>query len=126
MPTGMHLGKVTVLTMALCKLHNFCIDEEGGLGKSKQAVAPVLAEDELCTQLAGASPLSFDEEGRVIADDLTGAGHHSFDHGRSLREPPMGYSPRSTCLAIVRGKGLKRKLPSEWGSKPTRSMLAIA
>jgi hypothetical protein len=54
MPTGMHLGKVTALTMALCKLHNFCIDEEGGLGKSKQAVAPVLAEDELCTQLAGA------------------------------------------------------------------------
>jgi hypothetical protein len=37
MPTGMHLGKVTELTMALCKLHNFCIDEEGGLGKSKQA-----------------------------------------------------------------------------------------
>jgi hypothetical protein len=114
MPMGISLSKVTALSVALCKLHNFCIDHEGGLMRGKRA-SPVLLNDEFSTQVSGAVALGIDGEGHVRASDLVGLCDHRDDHGQAQRlVPPSGHGPRDVCMDVVQEKGLHRPPPADW------------
>jgi hypothetical protein len=117
-PIHMSLGikKTCALVMALCRLHNFCID----CGTEEAIVPAPLAEDQAFADCFGGvqlQPTRNNEEFRPI--DLLG--HHFHDANRNIRrrrQDPDGVPntqlPQQTLYNSVVNQGLRRPTPRHW------------
>ena len=71
-PASMSLKKIIHLTLALFRLHNFCLDEH------QIELLQMTAQDECSMEMRGAIPLvaTGQAEGQMIPQQLIGGGHH--------------------------------------------------
>ena len=111
LPTQMGIGKITALTMCLCKLHNFLIDER---------IAPTLLQDSWAASIAGKVTInrigrSNDDNNDAVPSGLLHGGDHFDDvDGNELRRQHYRERSNSTTLPryilfhSVGNQGLKR------------------
>jgi hypothetical protein len=138
MPIGLSLSKVTAMTASLCKLHNFCINQEGGLLSGKTA-SRGLASDEMNVQLHGGVSMATDVNGNIMEQglmhdqylqsgngplpEIVGGGHHRDDH--TLPFPTTLPTPRDECVRLIREGQFCRPRPIEWQGRPSRQNLSL-
>jgi len=83
MPMNLSIKRIIAMTMAMAKLHNFCIDESDAIAERPTA------RDELRTEMAGGVQLHPVPNGRqandVSPDGLLRVGHHYDDLSRNDR-----------------------------------------
>jgi len=102
MPCNYTLGRITSLTHALCKLHNYCIDE-GEIKSYAQTRG-----DAFFSAVSGSIVMDTDNSGNVLPTEISHGGEHSDDFDR--RRAHTNYLPRDKMLTIVRVKDLRRPI----------------
>jgi len=109
MPATQPIARTVGMVLAMARLHNFCID----YGESNMISR--LATDELRSELNGAILLTTNTDGEIVADELTGGGHHFHDLPRTLRrrqpQNNNNWLPRERMCAEVADQGLTRPQP---------------
>jgi DDE superfamily endonuclease len=133
MSTKLPVSKVTSMVRALCRLHNFCIDERllrdnpsAAMNSPKEQedeeLATHLDSDNMNIILGGGSLLLGDSDNDFSAEGLLHGGEHFDDVGRSVRvsRKCLGESlPREIMCEIVQRAGLRRPTPNTWiGTTP--------
>ena len=108
MPTNFAIRKVTSLTLALCKLHNFCINS------NDTKATPSTVQDSSSIQLEGgiSMPVSFNPD-RNRLDDLLDGGDFVEEEHRELRRQRSSKTsikdlPIYDMLEWVESQGLKQ------------------
>jgi hypothetical protein len=115
-PTKISIAKTTAMVYCLCRLHNFCIDND-------DANVPKARDNDLLTFTVesgiqgggGEDPLNYDNNYRPV--ELLDAGHHQNDFDRhSVRSKTYNgvVLPRKRMLEVVIEKDLKRPTPIRW------------
>lgn len=127
MPLNVSLSKTIALVMALCKLHNFCINQNEKLN------APTESDEEEIVLHSGIilpafQPMQVPEEADVATEfmyiperdrlnQLLDGGEHMDDHSRFTREPRSGgVFPNKVMLDLIETQGFQRPL----GGRKTR------
>jgi DDE superfamily endonuclease len=85
-PRNINIGKTTALVTCLCRLHNYCIDQNEGRALESTNI------DEFELMLRGAVP--FDQQGNPR--QLVGAGEHFNDTDRNFRRQIQKKTPKTT------------------------------
>ena len=120
LPAAMGIHKITALTLSLCKLHNFLLDD-------KEKIAPRTSQDAAYGAYRGNIGLEphrvFTDE--VVPEDLLQGGVHLGDVDyntcrQELHEATMNNRtqdqklPREVLLDSVQWQGLVRPTPKTW------------
>jgi hypothetical protein len=111
-PFGITIQKTTALVMCMCKLHNFCIDEN-----DVQVPLPT-AQDAAQIMAEGGVPMEGDDN---RPDQLLDGGNHFDDissyHLRQARNASARHaerSPREILLQIIKDQDFQRPRPKGW------------
>ena len=118
-PPNVSLAKTSAIIAALCKLHNFCIDEK---------MPEMSAQDELNIDIEGGFSIAPTPSPRAVSDvprpsallDGNELPRDDFDRAAMTREERMaernttGPLPRDTLLQIVEENNLQRIVPADW------------
>ena len=99
-PVNMPLRKVTALTYCLCKLHNYCIDENE-LESYEQTKM-----DAFYCSITGSLTMVADGNGNALPKEILNGGEHSTDYNR--RKVPSDNGPRERLLNMIVQKDLRR------------------
>jgi DDE superfamily endonuclease len=129
MSTKLPISKVTSIVRALCRLHNFCIDERllrsvcdaafpanSPAEQEDDDMADHLDSDNINILLAGGT-LLVDAGNDFSPEALLHGGEHFDDVSRSVRISRKAVSeslPRELMLEIVERAGLRRPTPNTW------------
>lgn len=109
--------------MALCRLHNFCIEQKLERKLESAQAAPLLAQDSSDIAAHGGIPLVRHGQNNLSPDQLLHGGAHFGDLNRNLRrqlennarrEASDGMLPRERLHDIVETKELRRPPPESW------------
>ena len=131
MSSTIGLRKINLLMMALCRLHNFCINsslQQNG-DTSEEVIDAPLALDELYAEMHSAFELTTTDENALQPTPLLNGGHHCTDVSHNLRRqmdrrsrsggqrrcrnvqtPPL---PQLALHASVVNQGLRRPTPKK-------------
>jgi DDE superfamily endonuclease len=115
LPKSMGLRKITALTICLCRLHNFCVDNRSGRGATNQLVAP-LASD--AVQILGHGGVQM--ETMAGPEQLLHGGEHHDDTSRLYRQNyrrmqgESGHLPRDKVVLLLETGGFQRPTPKPW------------
>lgn len=144
LPSTMGLKKSTALTMALCRLHNFCIDRRllakakreaassknknsgttrirtelfpGDADEAERDIAPALETDN--AEILANGGRVIDSRGNTAAAFLLGNTHcEASDTEKRRRHRELkstASTPRDACVASVEFQGLSRPVPAQW------------
>lgn len=114
-PVGISIAKTCALVVALCKLHNFCIDQ-------RQPEVNMAAQDEFNVAAAGGIPLDRTNDNETRPSQLLDGNERAtedFDRATLVREQRRARRlvetlPRDKVLNIVQENNLQRVLPLNW------------
>ncbi len=137
LPSAINMNRTLLLTMCLCRLHNFCIDERLKHRESSRLTVRRLLriEEPLAIDLAeiethGGVPLQQKEGSDVpVPEQLLHAGHHHDDTEKedrrrleryARRRSKDGKLPRDILHNMVIAQNLKRPQPNKWKEKETQ------
>ena len=109
LPAAFGVKKQIALTMALCKLHNYCIgpdDDTENNNMSSRTITSSLPEDE--RRVLDAGGIRVHADGRT--PELLDGGHHFDDmcFDDCINEQPNTAKPRSALRKVLKSKGLHR------------------
>ena len=114
LPAGFGMRKTNSLLMCLCRLHNFCIDENTGCTKP-------LAVDNVAIRSSGGIFTIPTAENPDSPEALLHAGEHNDDTELEDRRAfarrglgRNGKTPREILLTMVEEGGYKRPTPKHW------------
>ena len=99
MPVNIPLRKVTALTHALFKLHNYCTNKNDIKHYEQTKI------DSFVSSVDGSMPVEKDSNRNIIPDEIMSGGDHSDDFVR--RRIAVNNVPRELMLQVVREKDLK-------------------
>ena len=105
LPYNIPLRKATAMTYCLCKLHNYCIDENEATHYEQTNI------DKFYSSITGCVPVNSDGQGNLIPNELLGGGNHSDDYDRW--RVSGNNSPRELMLKMVRDKDLCRPVSNK-------------
>ena len=112
-PVNISIDKTTHLVLALCELHNFCIDE-----RDSSISSPTRSDTANIANESGDMTVSR----RTPNRNLVGGGHHADDVGGRLRQHSapndIRYLPRNVLLRSLIAQG-KTSRPKPMGSTTT-------
>ena len=119
------LTKTTAMVMALCCLHNFCIDQKLERKQASASAPAALAQDTVDIAASGGIPLVNRRQNEFSPDQLLHGGeHYGDDASRNLRrqmetEGRRGLAsgvvlPREKLHDIVVNEQLRRPPPESW------------
>jgi len=115
LPAAMGLRKINALLMCLCRLHNFCINENG------TADMTALAADTVAIRSNGGFFTVETESNPNSPEELLHGGEHHDDTEKSdrLAHARRGLgrqmkTPRDTLLRIIEEGGYQRPNPRHW------------
>jgi hypothetical protein len=136
LPAAMNMNRTLLLTMALCRLHNFCINErlkhkEGGRLTVRRTlrIAEPLAIDVAEIATHGGIPMENRADrdvprfARNLPEQLLHAGHHHDDTERddrrrleryARRRAQDGLLPRDILHNMIIAQQLRRPEPNQW------------
>ena len=103
MPVNIPLRKVTALTYCLCKLHNYCTNENEQKHHEKTKI------DAFYTSVNGSVSMETDADGNQLPKEIVNGGEHSDDFLQ--KRIPIDNIPRERLLQLVIEKDLKRHSP---------------
>jgi DDE superfamily endonuclease len=126
-PISMQVGirKTCNLVMALCRLHNYCIDNDNtpsntaGEEGDNPYLIPPLEQDQAYMAAFSAIDLQATDNNPLEPTGLLHGGEHFDDVNRNIRrrrQEPMGYGvlPQQTLHDSVVNQGLRRPTPRTW------------
>jgi hypothetical protein len=107
MPCCITITKTTALTMSLCKLHNFCID-------NKEATALIGTSNDIA-YVSAEGGVPFDGED-MLPSQLLDGGEHFTDARRNYYQShsAIGALPKQTMLQHIIDSDKCRPKPVEW------------
>ena len=115
MPAAFGIRKTNSMLMCLCRLHNFCINENG------RKMTKPLAADTADIRSHGGIETVATADNPYSPEALLHGGEHEDDHGREERLQfarrglgRKGKTPRDGMLKIVEDGGFKRPTPRHW------------
>ena len=122
-PNNINVQKTCSLVLALCKLHNFCIDQSDrsiDAALSRDVAHIVREGGEYCPRIDedGAAVWEYDEEEDRLNALLDG-GEHRNDHSATARRRYRWVEdlPRSRLHRVVSARGLTRPTRSSYGNR---------
>jgi hypothetical protein len=115
-PNDISMRRIIALTMCLCRLHNFCIDNNDEVISKYSNVLAILLDGGIVDP---------DQETQQNKDfdyrptDLFDGGNHQLDYDRHVvRNIARQYGnqplPRDLMLKKIQDKDLKRPTPAQW------------
>ena len=114
-PVNVSVAKTCALVVALCKLHNYCINNNDSKPPS------LSAQDMFTISSEGAIPLDETQGNSQRPSQLLGGNDHPTDDfdratmSRELRQASsLQNSPRDNLLSIIQENNLQRVLPNDW------------
>ena len=100
MPSNLTINKIRALVQAMCKIHNFCIDNDDA-----EEPPPPTGTD--LAHIIG------DEGGIMQLGGVVGGGEHRLDYNHRVVDNKTT-EPREKLLQIVTDSGLRRRIPKRW------------
>jgi len=119
MPCNIAVAKVPAIVLCLCRLHNFCIDEEGetittSVGGRASYSAPTNTPDNALELAAEGIHLENTQSADSVPRQLLGSGHHFNDHPNrnqrraiTRRAQQVDTLPRDKLLVQIREAGYR-------------------
>lgn len=127
MPINISITRTIALVIALCKLHNFCIDaatahQESSAVMERSSVASVAASDEFKISARGGIPLETVEGNLTRPSQLLDGNNRltkDYDRAAIAREERQIRAlntvlPRERLLRIIEENNYQRVVPRHW------------